>query len=43
LRVRPKRGKRIEAPASRNPAFRKPWAAPDGLALLRESRVRGKQ
>jgi hypothetical protein len=42
LRVRPKRGKRIGAPANRNPVFRKPWAARDRLALLRESRVRGK-
>lgn len=45
LRARPKpvRGHRVEAQASGNLAFRKPWAAPDGLALLRESRGRIKQ
>ena len=37
------RGKRIEPRASGSPAFGKPWAAPDRLALLRSSHGRGKQ
>jgi hypothetical protein len=42
-RVRPSgRGKHIALPEKANPAYRRPWAA-DGLALLRESRARGKQ